>query len=140
LETLKVWGPPGPFSCEFFGRRGQCHHACGALLPHAVKETKRRVHFEKGGCKCHDIFLIELAGSQMLCGKNVMSRITFLPVKIPSEIMIQNNFYCTLPENFSSFQVTQMHLETRVWKCMRLEMHASGNTCFSRHIYKPHFS
>jgi hypothetical protein len=75
--------------------------------------------------------LLELAGSRMLRGKNLMSRITFLPVKIRRENLVRYNFYCTLPENLSSFQVTQMRLETHVsgnaciWKRMRLEMHAS---------------
>jgi hypothetical protein len=75
--------------------------------------------------------LLELTGSWMLRGKNVMSRITFLPVKIRREDLVRYNFYCTIPENFSSFQVTQMRLETHasgnacVWKFMHLEMHAS---------------
>jgi hypothetical protein len=78
--------------------------------------------------------LLELAGSRMLRGKNVMSRITFLPVKIQWENLLRYNFHCTLPENFSSFQVTQMHLETHasgntcIWKCMHLETHASPDT------------
>jgi hypothetical protein len=75
--------------------------------------------------------LLELTGSRMLCGKNVMSRITLLPVKIRRENLVRYNFYCTLAENFSSFQVTQMRLETHtsgnacVWKHMHLETHAS---------------
>ncbi len=81
--------------------------------------------------------LLELAGLGMLCVKNVMSQITFLPVKIRRENLVRYNFYCTLPENFSSFQVTQMRLETHasgnacVWKCMRLETHASPGASMS---------
>jgi hypothetical protein len=42
----------------------------------------------------------------MLCGKKVMPQITFLPAKIRRENWAQYNFYGTLPETFSSFQVT----------------------------------
>jgi hypothetical protein len=42
---------------------------------------KGRIDFERGGCGCHDILLLELAGfagsfwlvSRMLLGKNVMT-------------------------------------------------------------------
>jgi hypothetical protein len=75
--------------------------------------------------------LLDLADLRMRCSKNVMSRITFLPFKIQRENLVRCIFYCTLPENFSSFEVTQMRLETHasgnacVWKCIRLETHAS---------------
>ncbi len=51
------------------------------------------------------LFALVLAGSRMLRGKNVMSRITFLLAKIRREKRVRYSFYCTLPENFSSFQV-----------------------------------
>jgi hypothetical protein len=46
----------------FLGRSGHSHRACGPLIPRAVKKMKRRVDFKWGGCGCHDVLLLELAG------------------------------------------------------------------------------
>jgi hypothetical protein len=53
----------------FLGQRGHSHHACGPLIPCAVpKELKGGVDV-KEGCGHHHVFLLELAGLRMLCGK-----------------------------------------------------------------------
>jgi hypothetical protein len=52
------------------------------------------------------IFYLNWLDSRMLCGKNMMTRVTFLPEKIQKENWKWSNLYCTLPENYSRFQVT----------------------------------
>jgi hypothetical protein len=55
----------------FFGQRGHSHRACNPLIPHAVpKELMGGVDVKEGRGR-HCVFLLELAGLRMLCGKKV---------------------------------------------------------------------
>jgi hypothetical protein len=65
----------------FLGQRGHSHRACSPLIPYAVKKTKGRVDFERGGRGCHDILLLDLAGFADASWRKYDDPITLLPVK-----------------------------------------------------------